>query len=175
MEAVFDAPPDAVLEALALAAEDWEGEWRPRADPTPGRTSGHLYLPIVAGLRQGLLELAVTVEPGSPEEPGEDEGTRLSLQPLAGRYHLNTSAVGVLAIAAVGGLMVLIWPFFPAYPELVQLAPLGAILALVGWFLVVSRLTNQGPEEFLSLVRLGVEGTEENGSIRRGEVGEVPE
>ena len=43
----------------------------------------------------------------------------------------------------------MIWPFFPG---LLPLAPLGAIVALSGWFLVVSRLTTSTPDDFLRLV-----------------------
>jgi len=33
----------------------------------------------------------------------------------------------------------------------------GAVLALVGWFLVISRLRTSGPQEFLAMVAAEVE------------------
>ena len=43
----------------------------------------------------------------------------------------------------------MLWPF---YPQLIAVAPFGALLALGGWFLVVSRLRTSGPDEFLDAV-----------------------
>ena len=41
------------------------------------------------------------------------------------------------------------WPLFP---QLLPVAPLGAVLAVGGWFLVLPRLRGHGPEEFLASV-----------------------
>jgi len=51
--------------------------------------------------------------------------------------------------ASFGELLTLAWPFFPS---LMTVAPFGAILALGGWFMVVSRLRTSGPDEFLDAV-----------------------
>jgi hypothetical protein len=48
-----------------------------------------------------------------------------------------------------GGLLTVLWPFFP---RLLEIAPFGAVIALGGWFLVISRLRTSGPDEFLEAV-----------------------
>jgi uncharacterized membrane protein HdeD (DUF308 family) len=48
-----------------------------------------------------------------------------------------------------GGLLTVLWPFFP---RLLSVAPFGAVVALGGWFLVVSRLRTSGPDDFLKAV-----------------------
>jgi hypothetical protein len=55
----------------------------------------------------------------------------------------------ILLVAVAGGLLTVLWPFFP---QLMNVAPFGALLALGGWFLVVSRLRTSGPDEFLVAV-----------------------
>ncbi len=66
------------------------------------------------------------------------------------RLEINQSAVAVLAIGALAGVLLLLWPFFP---RLLAAAPLAAVLAFLAWFMVVSRLRTSGPEEFLDQVR----------------------
>jgi hypothetical protein len=61
----------------------------------------------------------------------------------------------VLAIGGAGGVSTLLWPFFP---HLLELVPLGAVVALGAWMLVVTRLRNSGPEEFLEAVAEEIEG-----------------
>jgi uncharacterized membrane protein HdeD (DUF308 family) len=82
-------------------------------------------------------------------EPGPGGGCRLRFTPEESDYYVHTPAVTVLLISALGGLLALAWPL---YPRLLPVAPFGAVLALCGWFLVVSRLRNSGPEEFLGAV-----------------------
>jgi uncharacterized membrane protein HdeD (DUF308 family) len=53
----------------------------------------------------------------------------------------------ILLLSAFGAVLTFIWPFFP---KLIAVAPFGALLALGGWFLVVSRLRSSGPEDFLA-------------------------
>jgi hypothetical protein len=57
-------------------------------------------------------------------------------------------------VAIAGAVLTMLWPFFP---QLLPLAPFGAILALGGWFLVLSRLRNSGPDEFLVMVEAQAE------------------
>jgi hypothetical protein len=66
----------------------------------------------------------------------------------------------ILLLASAGGLLCLIWPFFP---RLLQIAPFGAILALGGWFLVIARLRTSGPDEFLAAVEAHEQNTDEHG------------
>jgi hypothetical protein len=131
------AEPAAALAALARTAEEWGAEYQP-ADPGDG-TSGRLRLPVVAGLRRGWTGGTVTAEP-------TPAGTLLSFLPDEGDLYVHTPAVVILLIAAVGGLLTVLWPFAP---RLLPVAPFGAVLALGGWFLVLTRLRASGPRELL--------------------------
>lgn len=126
---------EATLAAVSQAAEAWGAEW--------SRQGGRLAFPVSAGLRYGRVVARAWVEPAS-------EGSQLVLRVEERAYQLRTQAVVVLLIAAAGALTGLLWPFFPA---LLPLVPLGLVLALGAWFLVISRLTINGPEDFLELVR----------------------
>jgi len=55
----------------------------------------------------------------------------------------------VLLLATAGGVLTVLWPFFP---NLLAVAPFGAVIALGGWFLVITRLRTSGPDEFLEAV-----------------------
>jgi hypothetical protein len=131
-------PPDLVMAAVARAAEAWGAELE-RQEQEPG---GRLHLPFVAGLRRGLVSGPLSVEP-------IPEGSRVTFRAEESAHYVHSSSVFVLLIAAVGALLTVIWPF---YPKLLPVAPFGALLALGGWFLVVSRLRSSGPEEFLAAV-----------------------
>ena len=133
----LSVPPDQALAAVAAAAESWGAEWQPRID------GGHLALPVLAGIRHGVVRGRVRAE----GRPGG--GSRLAFVPEEARYGLNTSAVAILVLAGLGGLLTVLWPF---YPSLLAAAPLGAVIALSGWFLVVSRLRTSGPDDFLAHV-----------------------
>ena len=130
-----------VGEALALverAAEEWGAAFEREGD------GGALQLPVRAGLRLGIIEARITAEPTG-------QGTRLALAPTSEQWRVQGAAVVVLLLAAAGGVVTVAWPFFPA---LVPLAPFGALLALSGWFLIVSRLRSSRPEDFLTALEL---------------------
>jgi hypothetical protein len=124
------------LERVAEAAEIWGAHWRQEG------TGGRLELPVTAGVRRGVLGGRLWFESAS-------SGTRAVLRIEESRYSLNLSAIGVLLLGAVGGFVIMLWPFFP---QLLALAPLAGVLALVAWLLVASRLRTTGAEEFLELV-----------------------
>ena len=136
--------PDRALKAVGEAAEDWTAAWE------PGISGGRLELPVSAGLRHGRLTGRVDVASAGG---GHSD---VVLRPEHSDYRLWLPAIAVLLIAAGGGALTVLWPF---YPELLPLAPFGAVFALVGWFLVISRLQNRGPQEFLELVALHAGGT----------------
>ena len=121
----------------------WGAEFQPE-----GYTGGQLRLPVVAGIRRGLVTGPVQIR-------AEAEGSRVVFLPETSIYYVQTASVMVLLLAAAGGLLTLLWPF---YPKLIAVAPFGAILALGGWFLVVSRLRTSGPDEFLAAVAVAAEG-----------------
>lgn len=133
---------DAALEAVAEAADAWGAAW------TREGTGGDLALPFLAGLHRGWLRARVTSEPAAPAAPAA-ERTILRLEVTERHEGVHWAAVGILLFSVAGGLLVMLWPFFP---RLLPLAPFGALLALGGWFLVVSRLRSSGPHEFLDLV-----------------------
>jgi hypothetical protein len=137
----LDLPPAAALAALRRTAEDLGAELQAEG------TGWKLQLPVLAGLRRGLLSGGVEILPAAA-------GSRLVFRPETAVYHVQAQAVMVLLLATAGGLLSLIWPFFP---KLLQIAPFGALIALGGWFLVISRLRTSGPDEFLAAVAAGEE------------------
>jgi hypothetical protein len=132
----LDLPPAGALSALRQAAEDWGAELQEEGD------GGLLHLPILAGMRRGLMSGPVEIRP-------TEGGSRLTFRPETSIYYVQTQAVAVLLLAVVGGLLTVLWPFFP---KLLEVAPFGAVVALGGWFLVISRLRTSGPDEFLEAV-----------------------
>jgi hypothetical protein len=129
--------PEAAWAAAVQAASEWGAEL---GDGEGGARK--VRLPATRGLRIGWVEGALTAEP----VPG---GSRLSFRVLGEEYRLRTAAVAILLLGALGGLVVALWPFFP---RLLPLLPLGVVLALAAWFVVLSRLRVSGPMEFLDMV-----------------------
>jgi len=157
----------AALAAITEVADGWGADWRPDEAASDGSTggsgvggsadpgSGRLVLPRVAGLHRGILVGRIQLYPGSAGEAEPDpvraaaSRTRVVFEVEAVQDHVHLAAVVILALAAFGALLTVVWPFFPS---LLPVAPFGALLALGGWFLVISRLQNSGPEEFFHLV-----------------------
>jgi hypothetical protein len=132
----LDTHPEAALAAVGRAAEAWGAKFDREGQ------GGTLYLPIVSGLRRGMVSGPVTVE-----EDGE--GSRVVFRPAETIQYVQTAPVVVLVISGLGAIATVLWPFFP---DLLPLSSLGAVLALGGWFLVLSRLRTSGPQEFLVAV-----------------------
>lgn len=130
--------PDAALAAVRRAAEDWGAEIR-RED-----SELRLYLPVIHGLRRGVVSGPVQVESTA-------EGARVVFRPDESNLYVQSASVMVLLVAIVGAVLTVLWPFFP---KLLPVAPFGAVLALGGWFLVLSRLRTSGPAEFLHMVEV---------------------
>jgi hypothetical protein len=132
----LEMPPDRALSALRQTAEDWGAELKPNS------TGGNLRLPVVAGIRRGLVSGPVEVQTAAG-------GSRLVFRPEESAYYVQMPAVMILILSALGAVFTVLWPF---YPQLITVAPFGALIALGGWFLVVSRLRTSGPDEFLAAV-----------------------
>lgn len=132
----LDCPPAEAVAAVGRAAEAWG------ADYERGLDGGRIELPVAAGIRHGLARGQVRVQRSGA-------GSSVSFHTEESVFRVHTSAVALLAMAAAGGVLTVLWPFFP---KLLPLAPLGGIVALAGWFLVVSRLTTSTPDDFLRLV-----------------------
>jgi hypothetical protein len=133
---VLPQAPAAALRAVGAAASDWGAEFE------PGGEGGQLHLPVVAGLRRGLLSGPVAVEAAG-------QGSRVVFRPATQDYYLETSVIALLVVAAAGALLTVVWPLFP---QLLPGAPLGVVLAIGGWMLLAPRLRGKGPEEFLASV-----------------------
>jgi len=129
-------PPKEVLPAIELASEDWGALW------SAGRDGGDLRLPVTVGLRQGRLD-------GRVEVAAHGKGSEVRFLVEQSEYHLWIQAVVILAIGGFGGVMTVLWPF---WPKLLQVAPFGAVLAFSAWMLVVARLENRSAQEFLEAV-----------------------
>jgi hypothetical protein len=136
-------PPGAALRAVAAAASEWGAEIEPGGGAAHAGNAARLRLPVVAGLRRGVLSgpLAITAAGG---------GSRVVFRAETQDYYLETSAIAVLVMAGAGALLTVAWPLFP---RLLPAAPFGAVLALSGWFLVLTRLRSRGPAEFLRSVQ----------------------
>jgi hypothetical protein len=145
--------PGEALAAVGKAAEAWGADWE------RGIEGGRIGLPIAAGIRRGLARGEIRVERAGG-------GARVSFRAEETVFYVQTAAVGILVLAAAGGVLTVIWPFFPA---LLPLAPLGGIVALSGWFLVVSRLTTSTPDDFLRLVSEVAAGDQDDGAAGAAE------
>ena len=143
-EHAIDLPlsPEEAVSAVQKTAEEWGAEFERNG------SGGQLRLPVLAGLRRGLMTGMIEVRP-------EVEGSRVVFWPEQSVYHVQVSAVVVLLVAVSGGLLTVLWPFFP---HLRPGAAFGASLALGGWFLVISKLRTSGPDEFLEAVAAVGEG-----------------
>jgi hypothetical protein len=138
----LDVPPEQGLAALRQTAEDWGAQLQPGEDGAVGMTGSRLHLPVLAGIRRGLVSGPVEVQPA-------EDGSRVVFRPEQSLYYVQTPAVMILILSVAGAVLTVLWPF---YPQLMTVAPFGAIMALGGWFLVVSRLRTSGPDEFLTAV-----------------------
>ncbi|MEM9290502.1 MAG: hypothetical protein AAGD01_02360 [Acidobacteriota bacterium] len=164
---------DAALLALRETAESWGATFEAAQSREAG---GQLGMPAAAGMRMGWLEGHVGFD-----DVREEDRKAAKEQALGRRYsqgaadnaakegrfgreclvftqekehwQVRRPAVMMLSLAAVGSLFTLVGPFVAAvWPELMGLLPLAVLLALGGWFLVISQLTVSGPEDFLRAV-----------------------
>lgn len=126
-------------DAVAAAAAAWGAEWQPDAARTDG---GRLALPVVFGLRRGVLVGRVDFEPAGA-------GARITWRAEESHLELNRASVAVLALTGLALLPALAWPF---QPRLLALLPFAAVMGLLSWWLVLSRLESSGPEEFFGTV-----------------------
>ena len=124
-----------------MAAEMWGAEW------LPGPDGGRLRLPIVQGIRHGIVEGNLTLE-------ASQGSSLLQFDVEEETYSINRAALGILILGALGGVSLILWPVSPV---MLSLAPIGAVLALVAWLMVVSRLRHTEPGDFLDLVAKLVE------------------
>ena len=128
-------------QALSAAAADWGAEWTSDSSlPPSNRSGGRLVLPVVFGLRRGVLVGRVDFEPSG-------DGARVVWQLEESHLELQRASVAVLAMAVLALVPALAWPF---NPKLLSLLPFAVVMGLLAWWLVLSRLENSGPEEFFA-------------------------
>lgn len=117
---------------MSSAADEWGAEFAPHG------AGGSLRLPVLHGLRRGLVEGSVRIE-------AADGGARVEVLQVSCAESLNVPALCLLLLAAAGAVVSAIWPL---YPRLLPLVPIGMLLAFAGWF-QVSRPQKRSPADFL--------------------------
>ncbi|MEM9406409.1 MAG: hypothetical protein AAGA81_10265 [Acidobacteriota bacterium] len=127
---------DEALGAVGEAADLWGGSWSRLG------MAGRLELPVSAGLRYGMLAGEVAASPG-------DATTDLELTVEEAAYRVHLPALSVIVFGAIGAVTMILAPLFPG---LFALVPVGFIIMICSWFLVLSRLQHKGPREFVALV-----------------------
>jgi hypothetical protein len=140
----LDVGLEKAQKAVDEAADAWHGSF--------DSAQGDLLIAVRAGVRSGSLRARLVVA-------GDDRACHLTLTPESTRYQLQAGVVALLLISAVASLPLVLWPFLP---RLLPLLPVALVLSVGGWFLVVSRLQNHGPEEFLETVALLTERSDED-------------
>ena len=134
----FAGRPTQALERIAHHADMWGGAWDAFDD-----TSGKLGLPVSAGLRRGWVEGDVRIE----RDP--EGGCRVTFVEDHAAYRVDRASVMILVTAALGCLVSLVAMFLP---KLLPLLPIGILLAVGAYLVVIARLRNSGPEEFFETV-----------------------
>lgn len=134
----IDENAAAALHLVARQAELWDADWQ-----GVDGTSGKIGLPITAGLRRGWVEGTVRSESLGAER------SRLVFEPEHDEYRIDRGSVMILGAAAFGCLITMVAMFVP---KILPLLPMGILLAFGGYLVVIARLRNSGPEEFLESV-----------------------
>lgn len=139
----LDIPPEEAPQVVTEAVRAWGADFAGWSGKPP---SGRLRLPVAAGLRHGVVHGTIRAEPA-------EEGSRVVFEQESQEYWLQSTSVALLCLSALGALLVILWPFFPPGSGWMQVAPLGAVLALAGWFLVTSRIITRDVGDFLDLLQ----------------------
>lgn len=135
-------PVEAALQALEDAADIWGADW------SRDGTGGRLVLPVTAGIRQGTIEGKVAAD-------RLGDGTRLRFDVERSEYRLHVAALVVLLMGAAGALLTVLAPLFP---PLLELLPVGGLVMLLAWFLVLARIRNRNAVDFFALVEKAAAG-----------------
>ena len=135
------------IERVSELAESCDGAWNRSG------LGGRLAIPVAGGLRRGWVGGHLSFEPTNvidqstetTNKTGKDVVYRLEEE----NWTVHAPSVAVLSLAGAGALTTVLWPFFPA---LLPLAPMGFLLAIGAWFLVVRQVRHRGPQDFLNLI-----------------------
>lgn len=95
------------------------------------------------GIRHGWLTAQVSTA------AGDDDATDVTLHVEKADTRLHWPSLFVLLFGALGGLALVVAPFLPG---LLPLAPVGVVLSLAAWFMVVARIKTRAEREFFELV-----------------------
>lgn len=125
--------PSVALKRVAEHSERWGGAW-----DAHDAHSGKLGLPVIAGIRRGWVEGDVQVESCAA-------GSKVRFEQDHSAYTVDRGSLMILVAAAIGCLFSLLAIFFP---KLLPLMPVGILLAMGAYLVVIARLRNSGPEEF---------------------------
>lgn len=128
---------------LSQHAQAWGAVWQAIDD-----SSGDLDLPVVAGIRRGFRRYRLSWQ-----------GIPLVLRASLSEEQLEVQrgSVMLLIVGGLGGLASVLWPL---YPGILAVVPLGLVLAVGAWILVVARLRSSGLEEFLDELEKSASGNE---------------
>ncbi len=101
----LDVSPEQALAALRQTAEDWGAQLQPGESGVVEATGSRLHLPVLAGIRRGLVSGPVEVQPA-------EDGSRVIFRPEQSVYYVQTPAVMILLLAVAGGALTVLWPFY---------------------------------------------------------------
>ena len=147
LEVELPLAPERALALVEEAVEGWGGDWQ---SSPPG---GRFELPVSAGLRYGFVNGTADVSSAGSEH------SRVQLWIERSDYRIQFRATVVLALGALGGLLLVVMPFVPV---LLDFLPLAGLLLLLAWFLVASQLRHRSVDDFLGwLEELAQEQVEE--------------
>lgn len=125
-----DLAPDVALARLEEEVQVWGG--------AVDRDRYRLELPSQHGLRRGIAVATYAVE-----RLGAD-GCRITITPAIGPLPLHWPSLLALLSGALGGLSIVLWPFFP---RLASAMPLAFLVTFGAWFIVSSRIGYVGFHE----------------------------
>lgn len=134
-----------VFAQLGRQAEAWGGSFDEK--------KGRLELPVLAGLRHGLVIAEV-------EALAQRGGSKVRLKILESHYQLDRGGTFALSLAAPAAIAALVLPFFPRFWPLL---PPALVLTLAAWLFVVARLRTSSLEDFLG--ELGKAATDPEAAV----------
>ena len=124
-----------VFEKLAPLADRWGGSFDAK--------TGRLELPVLAGLRHGVLI-------GEVEALAHQGGAKVRLRVSSCHYALDRGSTFSLSLAAVAAFAALVLPFFR---QLWPLLPPALAIAIAAWLFIIARLRTSSAEDFLADLR----------------------
>lgn len=138
LEVALELAPEEAFALAVSAVEEWGGEVEEKALSSQ-RGPARVQLPVSAGLRFGWVDAHLSTR-------AVGSGSQVLLHVENRHYRLHRSAVMVLLLGGLAGLSMLVMPL---YPPLLDLLPLAALLLVLAWFMVASKVRHQNAQDFL--------------------------